>query len=57
MAGSLRIYRVAGSTLIGASPVAMFLLMKNWSNMLGWLSKCPTPSRRAHASHGERSSS
>jgi len=37
MAGGLRICTVAGSTPIGASPVAMFLLTMNWSSMLGWL--------------------
>jgi hypothetical protein len=30
---------VVGSALSGASPVAMFLLIKNWFNMLSWLSK------------------
>jgi hypothetical protein len=28
-----------GSTAMGARAAAMFLLIKNWSSMLGWLSK------------------
>jgi hypothetical protein len=37
---------VAGLSLIGASPVAMFLLIKNWSSILGWLSKEKLPVER-----------
>jgi hypothetical protein len=35
MAGSLRIYRVAAATLIGASPVAMFLLIQELVQHVG----------------------
>jgi hypothetical protein len=38
---------VAALILIGASPVAMFLVAMCWSSMLGWLSKTEAASGQA----------
>jgi hypothetical protein len=47
----LKTCTVAALILIGASPVAMFLVAMCWSSMLGWLSKQKLPAGRPTIGH------